>query len=85
MHAAAGTHEAGAFFSKSTTIAHVVTRCAFPCARTCSPHAQWAKRVGTFIRTMRVVLGDRSLRTHGWWGGSVVDSVVGVFLTQVRA
>lgn len=29
---------------------------------------------------MRAVLGDRSL--HTTWGGSVIDSVVGVFLTQ---
>lgn len=40
----------------------------------------WAKRIGSFIRSMRAVLGDRSLQTR--WGGSVLDSVVGTFLTQ---
>ncbi|GIL67350.1 hypothetical protein Vafri_20748, partial [Volvox africanus] len=43
----------------------------------------WARRVGWFIRAMRGVLGDRTLRSR--WGGSVVDSVVGTFLTQNAA
>ncbi|GAX73185.1 hypothetical protein CEUSTIGMA_g638.t1 [Chlamydomonas eustigma] len=41
---------------------------------------QWARRVGCFIRSMRSVLGDRSLQCR--WGGSVLDSVIGTFLTQ---
>ena len=40
----------------------------------------WAQRIGSFIRSMRAVLGDRSLQTR--WGGSVLDSVIGTFLTQ---
>ncbi|KXZ53817.1 hypothetical protein GPECTOR_6g735 [Gonium pectorale] len=44
--------------------------------------ALWARRVGSFMRAMRGVLGDRSLRTR--WGGSVLDSVVGTFLTQTE-
>ncbi|GFR51460.1 hypothetical protein Agub_g13869 [Astrephomene gubernaculifera] len=43
----------------------------------------WARRVGGFMRAMRGVLGDRSLRCR--WGGSVLDSVVGTFLTQNAA
>ena len=41
----------------------------------------WAKRVGLFIRTLRSVLGNRSYHTS--FGGSVLDSVVGTYLTQV--
>jgi hypothetical protein len=40
----------------------------------------WAHRVGWFLGAMRGALGDRSHRLE--WGGSVVDSVVGAFLTQ---
>ncbi|KAK9817100.1 hypothetical protein WJX72_009565 [[Myrmecia] bisecta] len=41
---------------------------------------KWAKRVGQFTSTVRHVLGDRKLNFH--WRGSVLDSVVGAFLTQ---
>ena len=40
----------------------------------------WAKRVYTFQGAMRGTLGDRR-RTFQWYG-SVLDSVMGVFLTQ---
>ncbi|KAL4855186.1 hypothetical protein ACK3TF_004177 [Chlorella vulgaris] len=40
----------------------------------------WTRRVAAFQHTMRGVLGDRRLTFK--WGGSVLDSVVGVFLTQ---
>ena len=35
----------------------------------------WARRVGTFIRSMRAVLGDRSLQTRcgdGWKGRAMM-------------
>ncbi|XP_062086509.1 DNA glycosylase/AP lyase ROS1-like [Humulus lupulus] len=37
------------------------------------------ERIGAFISRMHLILGDR---TFSEWKGSVVDSVVGVFLTQ---
>lgn len=40
----------------------------------------WNHRVGMFRRNMRDVLGDRKKTFE--WCGSVVDSVVGAFLTQ---
>eukprot|EP00854_Cymbomonas_tetramitiformis_P002314 gene2314-3039_t len=40
----------------------------------------WTKRVAQFISLARSVLGDRSMTSQ--WGGSLVDSVVGTFLTQ---
>eukprot|EP00210_Caulerpa_lentillifera_P002681 g2561.t1 len=40
----------------------------------------WTKRIFHFIGKMRKVLGDRSLGSP--WGGSVIDSIIGVYLTQ---
>uniref|UniRef100_A0A1D2A9X5 J domain-containing protein n=2 Tax=Auxenochlorella protothecoides TaxID=3075 RepID=A0A1D2A9X5_AUXPR len=40
----------------------------------------WHKRVATFQQAMRAVLGDR--RRTFLWSGSVLDSVIGAFLTQ---
>lgn len=40
----------------------------------------WARRVLVFCETVRRVLGDRRQREP--WGGSVLDSLVGVLLTQ---
>jgi len=42
--------------------------------------ALWARRLWHFIETMRGVLGNRQFDVP--WGGSVVDSVIGTFLTQ---
>lgn len=43
-------------------------------------HTTWTRQVSTFLNTVRPVLGDRSRACR--WGGSIVDSVVGTFLTQ---
>jgi hypothetical protein len=43
-------------------------------------HTTWTRQVSSFLRTVRPVLGDRSRACR--WGGSIVDSVVGTFLTQ---
>ncbi|KAL3160951.1 hypothetical protein ABBQ38_009343 [Trebouxia sp. C0009 RCD-2024] len=40
----------------------------------------WVERIGHFTRQARSVLGDRSFSKP--WGGSVLDSVIGTFLTQ---
>ncbi|KAK9909860.1 hypothetical protein WJX75_008521 [Coccomyxa subellipsoidea] len=42
---------------------------------------KWQMRVSRFLQAARGVLGDRR-RVPGQWAGSVLDSVVGVFLTQ---
>ncbi|BDA42645.1 probable protein ROS1A at C-terminar half [Coccomyxa sp. Obi] len=42
---------------------------------------KWQMRVSMFLQAARGVLGNRR-RIPGQWGGSVLDSVVGVFLTQ---
>ncbi|KAK9821663.1 hypothetical protein WJX74_006085 [Apatococcus lobatus] len=41
---------------------------------------QWAQRTAWFCDNMRGILGDRTMT--GRWGGSVLDSVIGAFLTQ---
>ena len=40
----------------------------------------WTKRIFHFIGKMRKVLGDRRILFP--WGGSIVDSVIGVYITQ---
>ena len=40
---------------------------------------RWHERVERYVCAMRGVQGDRRFRA---WSGSVVDSVVGAFLTQ---
>ncbi|KAL0042280.1 hypothetical protein WJX77_008246 [Trebouxia sp. C0004] len=41
---------------------------------------QWAERIAQFTHQARCVLGDRAYSKP--WGGSVLDSVIGTFLTQ---
>ncbi|KAA6429453.1 MAG: transcriptional activator DEMETER-like, partial [Trebouxia sp. A1-2] len=41
---------------------------------------QWAERIAQFTFQARCVLGDRAYSRP--WGGSVLDSVIGTFLTQ---
>ena len=40
----------------------------------------WTKRIFHFIGKMRKVLGDRRIMLP--WGGSILDSVIGVYITQ---
>eukprot|EP00803_Ostreobium_quekettii_P008681 evm.model.scf_657.2 EVM.evm.TU.scf_657.2 scf_657:46933-64154(-) len=42
---------------------------------------KWTRRICDFLGKMRIVLGDRRMGPMPW-GGSVLDSVVGAFLTQ---
>lgn len=41
---------------------------------------QWTKRIHRFIGKLRRVLGDRRIAQP--WGGSIVDSIIGVYITQ---